>query len=133
MTVGTSPVPGGGFALIDQLWLNGLSGGSNRRYVNSVTAHAGGTKAAAYQLPANVAAIEVDTVASDNDSVLLPQAKAGTVIAVFNAGAHTLGIYGKGTDTINSVATATQYSLATTVSALFFCAKDGAWAAIKSA
>jgi hypothetical protein len=133
MTVGIRPNDGGGPALVDQSWLLGLAGGANRNNVNGITAHSGGTKAAAFQLPANVALIEVETVAADNDSVLLPQAKAGTVVAVFNAGDHTLGIYGKGTDTINSVATATQYSLATTVAALFFCAKDGAWAAIKSA
>jgi len=133
MTVGIRPNDGGGPALVDQSWLLGLAGGANRNYVNGITAHAGGTKAAAFQLPANVAIIEVETVATNSDSVLLPQAKAGTIVFVYNKGAATLSSYGKGTDTINGAATANAYDLTTGLSALFFCPVDGAWAAIKSA
>lgn len=138
MIVGKPPVANSSYALQDGRWLLGLSAGLNRQYVNGITAHSGGTKAAALQLPANVAQIEVDTVAADNDSVLLPAAKAGMSVAVFNSGGHILAIYGRGTDTINAQATANALSLAAPATAagvgsnaFFYCCKDGAWAAIK--
>jgi hypothetical protein len=132
-TVGRPPVANTTFGLQDGRWLLGLGNGLNRSYQNGITAHSGGTKAAAVQLPANVAQFEIDTCAADNDSVLLPAAKAGQSVVVYNASGHTLGIYGRGTDTINEVATATQYSLATVLTAFFFCSKDGHWSALKSA
>jgi len=122
-----------GFGLIDGKWLRGLAGGINFTYQNGFTAHAGGTKAAALQLPSNVHLLEVDTVAADADSCLLPKAIAGTALMVYNAGAHTLDLYGQGTDTINTAATANAYALTTTQAALFFCSKNGSWAAIKTA
>lgn len=131
--VGTAPAKNARQALQDGLWLNGLANGQNRSYVNGITAHSGGTKAAAFQLPAAVSLIEVDTVAADNDSVLAPQAAKGATFLIFNAGAHTLNIYGRGTNTINGAATATAYSLTTGQTAIFFCAKDGSWAAVKTA
>jgi hypothetical protein len=133
MSVGTAPAQNSRQALQDGIWLRGLANGQNRSSVNGLVAHSGGTKAAALQLPAAVALIEVATVAADGDSVLAPQALAGTEFCIYNAGASTLDIYGRGTDTINGSATATAYTLATGVSARFFCASNGAWAAIKSA
>lgn len=133
MTTGTQPPVNSRQQLVDGLWLNGLANGQNRSYVNGITAHAGGTKAAALQLPAAVSLIQVATVASSGDSVLLPQALAGTEFRLANSGANTLYAYGRGTDTVNDVATATEYQLATETSALFFCAIDGQWKAIKSA
>ncbi|HEX5508923.1 MAG TPA: hypothetical protein VFX37_10510 [Pseudolabrys sp.] len=133
MTVGTAPPKNSRQALQDGLWLRGLANGQNRSAQSNITAAAGGTKAAAFQLPAAVSFIEVTTVASAADSVLAPQAKAGTEFCIYNAGANTLDIYGRGTDTINGAATATAYALGTGVSARFFCVVDGAWAAIKSA
>lgn len=131
MQVGTKPGPG--FRLPDGTWLNGLSNGQNLSYLNGVVAHAGGTKAAAFQLPAAVALIEVDTVAADHDSCLLPQAAAGVTVEIFNSGAHVLDLYGQGTDTVNNAATANAYSLNANQSATFACAKDGSWFATKSA
>jgi hypothetical protein len=131
--VGRAPVTGQTYALQDSRWLLGVANGLNRSSQNTITAAAGGTKAAAFQLPAAIQLFEVDTVANDNDSVLLPAAKAGQIVFVFNNGAHILGVYGRGTDTINQSVTATQYSMAAALSAVFFCAKDGAWAAVKSA
>jgi hypothetical protein len=106
--------------------------------MNGITAHSGGSKASAFQLPANVQFFEVDTVAADNDSVLLPAAKQGQTVSVFNNGGHILAIYGRGTDTINGQATANALSLAAPATAAgvgsnatFSCSKDGSWAAIK--
>lgn len=129
MAVGIAPTKGSGPGLQDGNWLNGLASGQNLSYQNGITAHSGGTKAAAFQLPAGVALFQIDTVAAGGDSVLLPAAVAGTEINVFNNGANTLDIYGRGTDTINKVATATAYLLDAGTSANFFCAKNGAWGA----
>lgn len=131
--VGTSPPVNSRQALQDGVWLRGLANGQNRSYINGLTAHAGGTKAAAFQIPAGVALVQFDTVATSGDSALLPQALAGMEVTVANSGADTLSIYGRGTDTINDVATATNYDVATNVSVRFFCAKDGQWKGIKSA
>lgn len=132
--VGDRPIRG--FALPDGTWLRGLADGQNFTYKSGITAHSGGTKAAALQLGAvggTQLMYQLDTVAVNGDSALLPKAVAGTVCAVRNAGGATLSLYGQGTDTINGAATANNYDLATNVAALFFCAKDGAWSAIKSA
>lgn len=127
--VGTAPAKNSRQALQDGLWLNALANGQNRSYQNGIVAHAGGTKAAAFQLPAAVSLIEVDTVATTGDSVLAPEALAGTEFRLYNAGANTLDVYGRGTDTINGAATATAYTIASGVSATFFCATNGSWAA----
>lgn len=138
MTVGIAPTNGSGPGLQDGGWLLGVAAGNNRAYKNGITAHSGGTKAAAFQLPAGVQIIEVDTVAADNDSVLMPAAVAGQIVMVFNNGGHILAIYGRGTDTINAQATANALSLAAPATAagvgsnaVFYCAKNGAWGAVK--
>ena len=131
--IGIQPPLGSGPALQDGQWLNGLANGQNRSFTNGLTAHAGGGKASAYQIPAAVAIIGFATVATTGDSALLPQAKTGTVVMVRNAGANSMNLYAKGTDKINGVASATAYALAADTSALFFCALDAAWSAIKTA
>lgn len=131
--VGSAPPRGSSFQLIDGVYLLQIANGGNRSFQNGITATAGGTKAAAFQLPANVQFFQIDTVASANDSALLPAAVTGQCVGVFNNGADTLGLYGRGTDTINQSATAVQYSLTAGQAAFFFCAKDGKWAAIKTA
>ena len=133
MLVGKAPPAGSSYQLIDGRWVLQVANGGNRSYQNGITAHSGGTKAAAFQLPANVQFFEIDTVAADTDSALLPAAKQGQWISVFNAGAHTLDLYGRGTDTINLNATATAYALTTGQQAIFVCAKDGVWGANKTA
>jgi hypothetical protein len=137
-TVGRPPVANTTFGLQDGRWLLGVANGLNRSSQNGIIAHSGGSKAAAFQLPANVAQFQVDTVAADNDSVLMPAAKAGQSVAVFNNGGHILAIYGRGTDTINAQTTATALSLAAPATsagvgsnAFFFCSTDGKWSAIK--
>lgn len=112
---------------------NQISGGGGSTVASGLVAHAGGTKAAALQIASGKALVGFGTVATNGDSALLPPAVAGTQLQVYNAGAATLSLYGHGTDTINGVATATNYDLTTKQSALFGCALDGHWSAIKTA
>ena len=101
----------------------------------NVTAKAGGTKAAATQITS--CNVEVSVCATNNDSVILPLGYAGLKIIIANAGAATLAVYGKGTDTINGVATATGVTQATGITALYMCmdvaAGVGQWYRILSA
>lgn len=132
-TVGIVPGAGSGPALQDGAYLLGIAGGQNKTYQNALVAKAGGTKAAGIQLAAGVALFGFATVASANDSAVLPAALAGSMICIRNAAANTLGLYAKGNDKINGVASATQYSVTSEVSVIMFCVKDGAWSAVKSA
>lgn len=137
--VGTPPLGGIGPALQDGQWLLGLAGGTNYGYQSGITAHAGGTQAAATVLPTNIALVEVDTVATTGDSVALPQCIQGTWLFLRNAGAGTLDVYGNTItnplsatlDTINATAGTSAYTLTTNTNAIFFCAKNGAWSAGK--
>lgn len=90
-----------------------------------LTAHAGGTKAAALALTASVNRVTV--CATANDSVLLPEALAGRQVAVFNDGAASMRVFGQGTDTIDGAATGTGVPLANAKRALFICVADGVW------
>lgn len=134
-------VPGTGPNTVDGTWLNGLANGQNQTFVSGLTATAGGTQAAALQLPGTATLIEVDTVATSGDSVMLPQCVASRVLTIINAGAGTLYVYGNSAtnrataaaDTINGTAGSTAYQLTTTLVAQFYCAKSGAWKALKSA
>lgn len=138
--IGVPPTAQSGPALQDGTWLLGVASGQNAAFVNGITAHAGGTQAAGFQLQPNAALIEIDTVATTNDSVLLPFCIAGGWMDIANAGAQTVAIYANPntnratatTDTINGAANTSSYTLATNVSARFFCAKSGSWKAIKS-
>lgn len=135
--VGNAPVPG--YQTPDGTWLLGLAGGSNNTYQYGITAHAGGTQAAALVLTPNTNLVEVDTVATTGDSVALPQCIQGTYLFLANAGANTLDVYGNPTanaasatlDTINGTAGTSAYTIATNTNAVFFCAKNGAWKAGK--
>lgn len=75
---------------------------------DGITAHAGGTKAAAYQLTAAIN--RISTCATNGDSVLLPAvsvADVGLQVEVYNDGAADAQVFGNGSDTIDAVATAT--------------------------
>lgn len=106
-----------------------LEGGISRR--DTITAKAGGTKAAAIALDRSLNRISV--CATANDSALLPKAIGGSIVVVTNSGAATAALYGAGTDTINGAATATAYTVATGKTVLFVCYTTGAWFAILSA
>lgn len=90
-----------------------------------LTAHAGGTKAAA--LPLTAAFNLIGVCATANDSVLAPPAIVGRSFTVDNAGAAAARIFGQGTDTIDAVATATGNVITNAKRALFVCYVAGAW------
>jgi hypothetical protein len=128
-TVGT--VPGNGPGLVDGTWLNGLAGGQNFSYQYGFTA-AGTTQATSLQLPAGIYLMEMDTVASST-GVALPPCFQGTALMLYNNGAQTLTVYPAivnnpitaAQDTIDN---STSASVASHVSEILFCAKNGVWA-----
>lgn len=81
----------------------------------------GSAEADAYQITANYT--QVATTAAST-GVVLPQAKVGARYVIDNNGAQTLTVYGKGSDTIDGSATATQ---ATTRKAEYVCVADASW------
>lgn len=83
-----------------------------------LTALAGGAKAGATQLGYGVN--EVATVATGADSCLMPYAFPGAVVYVRNDGANATTIFGKGTDTIDGVATGTGNSQAASKGKLYY-------------
>lgn len=93
--------------------------------VQSIAAAAGGGQTNATQI--NSAIVKVTTCASDSDSVKLPPALPGYTVFIANPSAHTLAVFGAGTDTINDVATATGVTQATLVHALYVCPTAGQW------
>lgn len=137
--IGTPPTPATGFGLVDGIWLNGLAGGQNFTSQSGIVAHAGGTQAACLVLPAGIAFVSVDTVASSGDSVCLPFAAAGMNIQIANNSSTTLNIFGQAgnnpltaaADTINNTAGSTNFSPTTQQNTECFAAKNGAWRCAK--
>lgn len=94
----------------------------------AITAHAGGTQAAAFALSPTKFVHQVDTVASGNDSVRLPASVAGQMhVVINNAASNSLQVFGAGTDTINNIATATGVAQAAGISGLYYCPVAGLW------
>lgn len=129
---GNPPTPATGPGLVDGSWLNGLAGGQNQTFQSGISA-AGTNQATATQLPAGIALISVDTVASST-GVALPPCIPGTELSVYNNGAQTLTFYPTvannpatgAQDTINN---ATSTTTTTHTSKYFYCPKSGVWAA----
>jgi hypothetical protein len=94
-------------------------------FTPAVTAHAGGTQAAATALTAMINRVSV--VATQGDSVLLPAAVVGLAIIVINKGANPMQVFGAGTDTINAIATATGISQGINTTATYVCNVAGNW------
>jgi hypothetical protein len=130
--VGFPPV--NGFQTPDGTWLLGLAAGQNYSYQYGFAA-AGTTQATATQLPAGVRLMQVDTTAAST-GVALPSCLQGTAVSLYNNGASTLTVYPSiannpvtaAQDTINS-GTSFSGGVATHVSLLLFCTKNGVWAA----
>lgn len=76
----------------------------------ALTALAGGGKTGATQLMYGIN--QIDTCATAANSCLLPYAYPGAVCFVSNDGAQSTTIFGKGTDTIDAVASATGNAMA---------------------
>lgn len=105
--------------LIGRVLQGGLS------HEDTITATAGGTKAAARQLTRSLNHITV--CATANDSVLLPKAIRGSRVTVRNDGVANLAMYGQGSDTINGVATGTLTALVPAKCIELICFTAGAW------
>jgi len=99
----------------------------------SITAHAGGTRAAA--TPINAALTLIAVCATTADSVALPPAVGGQLLWITNAGAASAQVFAApGTsDTINGVAAATGIALAAGKSIVIMSPISGAWFGVLSA
>jgi len=101
---------------------------------NTITAHAGGTQAAALALDATKTLHNVTTVGTAADSVKLPLAVgSGVQHLVHNSSATSMQVFGDGIDTINAVATATGVAIAAGKSRLFTDIAVGKWVSMLSA
>lgn len=108
------------FSLINGQTLNNLFNQMRGSVEDGITAHAGGTKAAAYILRSTISRISV--AASSSDSVMLATpAYVGEVRQVINDGANSIQIFGQNSDTIDGVATATGVALTNADRAFFTC------------
>ena len=124
--IGTTLIPGenaAGAPVVHQLSDLHLALGVE----NALTAHAGGTQAAALALSATAKFHRVSTCATAGDSVSLPTAVANDWHYIRNDGAAACQVFGAGTDTINGVATATGVSLPVGVGALFVSTAANTW------
>jgi hypothetical protein len=98
----------------------------------SITAHAGGTQAAA--TPIRSACTLIAVCATAADSVVLPPAVGGQVMWITNAGAASAQVFANpGADTINGIANGTGIALANGKSTTLMSPLAGAWFSILSA
>jgi len=119
---------------VDTLGVNLLSVGA-AGIETGITAHAGGTQAAALALSATASVHNVTVVGSAADSVKLPLATgSGNIHWVKNsAAANSLQLYGSGTDTIDAVATATGVAIAAGKSRMVVDIAAGLWQSLLGA
>lgn len=119
---------------VDTVGINLLSVGA-AGVETGITAHAGGTQAAALALSATKSVHDVTTVGSAADSVKLPLATgSGNIHWVKNsAAANSLQLYGDGTDTIDGVATATGVAIAAGKSRVVVDIAAGLWVSLLGA
>jgi hypothetical protein len=100
--------------------------------VDNLTARAGGGQGLA--TPLTAMQNRVTTVASANDSVLLPPSTAGMCITVINAAAaNAMNVFPASGDKINALAINAAFSVAAGKTAEFFCTTAGQWHTILSA
>jgi len=82
--------------------------------------------------PINAANVEIKSGSVNNAGAILPVSYPGAAINVLNNSLNTTNIYAQGTDVIQNggttyAAAAAAVSMATLVSATFFCIKAGFW------
>lgn len=116
-----------GFRLIDGSDLNTNFANPTLSSQNAVTAKASGSQTTSAPITASVTNVTV--VASANDGVLLPAAKAGQEYTVMNNGANAMTVFASGTDTINGIAGATGVSQAAGSTSTYRSAALGKWLA----
>lgn len=102
---------------------------------DGITAHAGGTQAAAYALDATKTVHNVTVVGTAADSIKLPLATgSGIQHWIKNSdAAESLQLFGSGTDTIDGIATATGVAVANGKSRLVVDIAVGKWVSLLGA
>lgn len=79
-------------------------------------------------------AFRVTTVATGNDSVTLPAAKPGLILALTNAAAsNSMNVFPLKGDSINALGVNTAFAMAANKVALFICLATGQWHSILTA
>lgn len=124
ITQANNPAPpgalsGSNFSLAGLFTLTGVE--------DTLTAHAGGTQAAALALSATKNYHRISVCATAGDSVLLPPATVGQSHFVRNDGAASCQVYGTSPDTIDGVATATGVAVPAGVGRWFVCTTAAKW------
>lgn len=100
--------------------------------VDNITAHAGGGQTLAVLLTA--AMNRVTTVASGNDSVLLPKSQVGLDVVVINAAAsNSMNVYPQTGESINALAANTAFAVAANKVCTFYCCTSGIWHSLTTA
>lgn len=134
------PVFGGYSATGAQLWGFDKTGALSTAGIPKaalevgLTAHAGGTQAAALALSTSVPVHVIAVCATLGDSVALPPAVgSGARHTVSNQGAASCQVYGSGTDTIDGVATGTGVAIPASKGAEFVDYAAGKWFMVLSA
>lgn len=102
----------------------------------NVVATPAGTQATSIAI--NAANVNITAVATANDGVLLPVAKAGLEISIINSdAADAAKIFARGSDGFRTgavtVTGATGVALAALTTAVYRCVKDGVWSVFTSA
>ena len=101
-------------------------------YINGLTALAGGGQTGATKLSATFN--RITTVASANDSAVLPAAAPGLTITVKNAAAsNSMNVYPGVGDAINALSVNTAFAVAAGKCAQFNCMVAGTWDSILTA
>lgn len=102
---------------------------------NTITAHAGGTQAAAFALSATKGTHNITTVGTAADSVVLPASTGGGAVhwVKNSAAANSLQLFGLSADTIDGVTASTGVAVAAGKSRICIDAVLGAWQSILGA
>lgn len=94
--------------------------------LSGITARAGGGQALATLLTRTIN--RITTVASANDSVKLPPAKAGMIVYVINAAAaNSMNCFPATGGVINALSPDAAFAIAANKAVIFVCAVDGTW------
>jgi len=123
-----------GFRLINGLTLSNWFNKPQVSTEDKITAHAGGTMAAAYKLNAAISRISI--CATNGDSVSLPPSASwvGGQMVVINDGAANLDVYpGNATDNIDAAGVNTAVVITTPKRAVFFCSSLGIISSLEGA
>ena len=110
--------------LIDSL-LNITDDGELVNGESGIDAHVGGGQGSAYQLTKRVNM--VDAVASDHDSVKLPEPDPGMILIVYMISSNILDVYPASGDYINKLAVNIPVEMVDTEIAIFSCHTASHW------